>query len=121
MKIKRILSAALAFALSASIMTVLPAAALTAGNEGELTDGTFTYELNENNEYTIVDVDTQSVFTKVPGVVNGYSVVAIGDQAFADCTFLTELTLPGSIRSIGDYAFSCCSGLRKVKIGRAHV
>ncbi len=45
-----------------------------------------------------------------------YSVTSIGEFAFADCTGLTEITIPNSVTSIGDYAFSACTGLTEVTI-----
>ena len=46
-------------------------------------------------------------------VTNG---TKIGDNAFADCTSLTSITLPNSITSIGVSAFSNCSSLTSIKI-----
>jgi hypothetical protein len=38
-----------------------------------------------------------------------YSVTSIGENAFAGCTSLTEVTIPNSVTSIGEDAFSDCS------------
>ena len=45
-----------------------------------------------------------------------YSVTAIGDDAFSDCTTLTTITIPNSVTSIGDSAFAGCSSLTSVDI-----
>ena len=38
-------------------------------------------------------------------------VTAIGDDAFADCSSLTTVTIPSSVTSIGDNAFGGCDSL----------
>ncbi|MBQ7683573.1 MAG: leucine-rich repeat domain-containing protein [Bacteroidaceae bacterium] len=38
-----------------------------------------------------------------------FTVVSIGEYAFRDCTQLTSVTIPNSIRTIKDYAFYNCS------------
>lgn len=43
-----------------------------------------------------------------------YSVVAIGDRAFAGCTSITGLSLPTTLTDIGAYAFYQCAGIRGV-------
>lgn len=45
-----------------------------------------------------------------------YSVEAIGEDAFAYCTSLTSLTIPGSVTAIGHGAFSSCWGLVHITI-----
>ena len=44
------------------------------------------------------------------------SVVAIGENAFKNCTNLTSVTIPNSVEVIYDYAFSGCSGLTNLTI-----
>jgi hypothetical protein len=45
-----------------------------------------------------------------------YSVTAISEWAFFDCSSLASVTIPNSITSIGNFAFSGCSGLTNVII-----
>jgi hypothetical protein len=47
----------------------------------------------------------------------GSGVTSIGNNAFANCSGLTSITIPNSVTSIGDDAFSYCSGLTSVTIG----
>ena len=52
----------------------------------------------------------------IPESYNGKPVVAIGREAFLDCTRLTGVTIPSSVTSIGWYAFSGCTGLTSISI-----
>ena len=47
---------------------------------------------------------------------NTYSVIAIGDEAFENCSELTSVTIPNSVTSIGNSAFNGCSELTSVTI-----
>ena len=48
-----------------------------------------------------------------------YTVVSIGERAFADCTNLTNVTISNNITTIKFNAFSGCSGLTKIVIPRS--
>ena len=92
-----------------------------------LTAQTFTFE---GLEYWIIDDNSVKVCQQdcsaisgtvnIPSAVtynnNTYSVTAIGDYAFIECTRLTSVTIPNSITSIGRSAFSGCSGLTSISI-----
>ena len=52
----------------------------------------------------------------MPDAIDGYTLTAIGDRAFAECTTITELTLPESVTSIGTRAFYDCTGLTEFTI-----
>ena len=41
---------------------------------------------------------------------------SIGDYVFRDCSGLTSVTIPDSVKSIGSYAFNGCRGLTSVTI-----
>ena len=47
----------------------------------------------------------------IPGVLGGFPVVEIGEWAFRECTGLTAVTIPKSVRRIGDSAFEDCEAL----------
>lgn len=51
-------------------------------------------------------------------VIDGvtYAVQEIGDGAFNNCSILTSVTLPSTIRRIGHGAFHRCSGLKQITI-----
>ena len=49
---------------------------------------------------------------------DGKRVVAIGERAFADCTFLTSVTIPAEVQNIGTGAFLGCSSLVVIEVAR---
>jgi len=52
----------------------------------------------------------------VPGEIDGFAVVSIGDKAFENCSLITEIVLPESIVSIGNCAFWGCENLDAINI-----
>ena len=80
------------------------------------------YSVNSDNTSVTVTTPaegkTYSGDITIPGSVanNGvtYSVTAIGDDAFQDCTELTSVVMPNSVTSIGEYAFDYCRKLKSV-------
>ena len=46
------------------------------------------------------------------------SVTSIGDEAFAYCYSLTDMTIPDSVTSIGESAFCLCSALTDFDAGK---
>ena len=44
------------------------------------------------------------------------SVTVIGEEAFSDCTGLTEITIPKTVKTLENYAFSGCESLLSIHI-----
>lgn len=74
----------------------------------------FTYEI-KNGAATITAVDPAiSGEVAIPAAVGECPVVAIGENAFQNCSNLTGITIPTSITTIGDNAFLGCEKLTSV-------
>lgn len=52
----------------------------------------------------------------VPAEYKGKAVAVIGSRAFYDCSFITKIILPDSLKEIGDVAFGYCTSLQTVEI-----
>ena len=113
LSLKKLFSGALAALSAVSALSVLPAFADELPSpDGELFDGSFTYEVVDGT-YTITHCDALIV-TAVPANRNGIAITAIGDGAFANCSGISSLELPDSIKSIGNNAFVNCTGLKEI-------
>ena len=97
----------------------------------------FTWE-EADGAVTITGYTGTSDTLTVPGTILGLPVTAIGEEAFAglgirsidlgavttigasalaDCSLLTDVTLPDSVITVGEYAFANCGALRTVHLG----
>ncbi len=93
-------------------------------------DGIY-YDITSQSEKTVavtyaeleVETPTYAGNLVIPGSVqnNGttYSVTEIGYEAFANCTSLTDLTIPETVTAFGEYAFQKCSGLTKFTLPKS--
>ena len=54
----------------------------------------------------------------IPSKIDGYSVTAIADTAFANCYALTSVIIPDTVKTIGTYAFNGCQALKKVILSK---
>ncbi|MDE7158672.1 MAG: leucine-rich repeat domain-containing protein, partial [Clostridiales bacterium] len=53
---------------------------------------------------------------EIPATYNGLPVTIIGDDAFSDCTALTNINIPEGVTNIGDNAFRDCISLTSVTL-----
>ena len=81
------------------------------------TSGDYTYETSGSPTVaTVTGYTGEQEAVAIPSTMDGYSVVAIGDSAFARLSSITSVTIPEGVISIGDNAFYFCSSLTSVTI-----
>ncbi len=89
------------------------------GAYGLNADGTayklYDYTLNGNNQATITKYYGNSWSVYVPSEIDGYTVVAIGKNAFTGKS-VSYVNIPDSVTTIGMEAFSYCTSLRNVTL-----
>ena len=76
------------------------------------------YTVNSDNKScTITGVgNCEDSHVAIPTKIDGYNVTAIGEKAFADCTGMTYINIPDTVKSIGTRAFYGCTGLTEITI-----
>lgn len=82
-------------------------------NASDILDYNFTL-IGKN--YTLTSYAGNSNKIKIPSIYNGKAVTVIGERAFYDCSEITEIVLPDTIKEIGKEAFGYCTSLKKIKI-----
>ena len=91
-------------------------------NTGKTTIGQITYQYDTETDEAMVTGADEGISgdVEIPGTIEvegkEYAVTSIGVGAFAECSSLKEITIPGSVTSIGNNAFLSCDGLTNVTI-----
>lgn len=75
------------------------------------TSGDYEYALLDDGTIEITKYNGNTDRLAIPATLDGKTVTAIGDYAFARCYSLTSVSIPDSVTSIGDYAFAGRSNL----------
>ena len=101
------------------LVIILSFSQLSAYADEVRTTGQYTYKLKGNGTITILNFDwkknTGDVY--IPSMIDGYTVTAVGDGAFADGRTHSDKTvvvvLPATIATVGEKAFynSCVSSI----------
>ena len=82
-------------------------------------DGTLTYTILKNMQVSVTGCITTATNISIMPKIDGYTVVSIGDQAFAGCSALQSVTMPNGITEIGDGAFQSCTSLQSVTLSNS--
>lgn len=75
----------------------------------------FSFTLSGNG-YVLAGYSGTDTEVTVPAEYKGKAVTAIGSRAFYDCSFITKIILPNSLKEIADQAFGYCTSLQTVEI-----
>ncbi len=81
-------------------------------------DTYFTFTLQSDDTYDIKAKDVSNMPAKVvlPAIYNEKPVTMIARNAFYNCTAVTDIIIPESIKRIGTYAFQGCTALKNISI-----
>jgi uncharacterized repeat protein (TIGR02543 family) len=85
-------------------------------------DGLWNYYLDVNNNAVIYTPNLNKAYfgsesnLTVPSMIDGHTVVEIGDHAFSRCGSLTSVVIPDTVISIGGFAFDNCNNLTSISI-----
>ena len=89
---KRLLAAAAAGVLSVCVLlpagNVLAAETTTDSSSETFDDGTLTYKKLSNTTVSVTDCVESATHISIMPKIDGYDVVSIGEEAFANCTSL---------------------------------
>ncbi len=76
----------------------------------------WTYTLDKEEKATITGYKGGAASIRVPATIDGYTVVAIGNDAFKNNKVIGSVVVSDTITSIGNSAFEGCSGLRLIEM-----
>lgn len=71
---------------------------------------------NNGMEYSVIAIEEMCFYecSGLASIIIPPSVISIGNYCFADCNSLTSITIPSSVTSIGFYCFLSCINLETV-------
>lgn len=72
--------------------------------------------INVYDEFAVVAACRQNAsgVIDIPSTHNGVAVTQIADGAFSDCSNVTQVNIPDSIKKVGKSAFDGCVGIKKI-------
>ena len=99
---------------------VLPLASVVCSAQTEITNEGLVYTVNEDGASVTLagmEAGNDATVLSVPETVEGYSVTAVGDDAFSGNKVLTQVVLPATVTEIGARAFYECISLTDATLG----
>jgi len=81
----------------------------------EFTDEILTYEIVKGG-VNISACDDGAVELNIRDEIDGYKIIGINENAFAECTNLKKVTLPDTITTMGAGAFTGCTSLESINV-----
>lgn len=88
----------------------------TESSSNTFDDGTLTYTILNNTEVSVTSCTASATHISIMPEIDGYHVVSIGEEAFANCESLQAVTIPGTVTEIGTGAFYGCTSLTSITI-----
>lgn len=79
-------------------------------------DGTLTYTILSNTKVSVTSCVASATHISIMPEIDGYHVVSIGEEAFANCESLQAVTIPVTVTEIGTGAFYGCTSLTSLTI-----
>ena len=76
----------------------------------------FEYTINSDGTIKLTKYNGNEAILDIPELIDGKNVTSIGEEAFYDCTSLTSITIPNSVKYIGGCAFNGCENLVNIEI-----
>ena len=81
--------------------------------------GDYEYEYYTDGTACITKYNDRETVVVIPSELDGYSVTAIGDWAFGDCS-VTSVTIPDSVIEMGANPFMDCNFLTQIIVSASH-
>lgn len=81
-------------------------------------EDSYTGWITEDNGYVITGCTPAGSNVRVPDTIDGKTVVAIDEYAFATDERIVSVILPDSVESIGENAFLSAENLESIELGR---
>ena len=71
---------------------------------------------SDGNSYTVTAIDNGAFkdCSSITGITLPNTIVRLGDQCFAGCGSITTITIPNGITTWGEYCFSGCTSLKEI-------
>ncbi|MHC5160571.1 MAG: leucine-rich repeat domain-containing protein, partial [Planctomycetota bacterium] len=105
--------------LTTCLLKLLPLLLLLSAGVHAAVSGDYEYADHGGGTCIITDYIGPGADVVIPNMLDGLTVVEIGDYAFYDKDVLTGITIPDSVTIIWERAFYSCSNLSNLSIGNS--